>query len=193
MWPWEHLALGYLAGSAAHRLATGRPPDTVALLAVALGTQLPDLIDKPLAWTFDVLPSGLSLGHSLFFAVPVALLSVVVSRRYGRVAVGVVFALAYGTHLLGDVAFTLVAGGELATDFLLWPLIPAGPERGIGLLSRVGRLAGAFGRFLTSPLGQLYLLFDALLLGSAGVIWYRDGRPGLGWLRRGVKKAVAAL
>ena len=38
------------------------------MLALAIGTQLPDLIDKPLTYQFAVLPSGRSLGHSLFFA-----------------------------------------------------------------------------------------------------------------------------
>ena len=31
---------------------------TRAVLALALGTQLPDLVDKPLAWYLDVLPFG---------------------------------------------------------------------------------------------------------------------------------------
>ena len=65
MWPWGHLAVGYLVYSGLSRWRFGRLPGSVATLAVALGTQLPDLVDKPLAWTVNVLASGRSLAHSL--------------------------------------------------------------------------------------------------------------------------------
>ena len=62
MWPWEHLAFGYLLWSLWLR-ARGRslPGDWEALVLV-FATQLPDLVDKPLAWQLGVLPGGRSLG-----------------------------------------------------------------------------------------------------------------------------------
>ena len=50
--PWGHLAIGYLCLSLAIRARWRVPPQGPAVIAVAIGTQLPDLIDKPLAWTF---------------------------------------------------------------------------------------------------------------------------------------------
>lgn len=184
MWPWEHLALAYLFGSAVHRVAAGRGPTTAAVGAIAVASQLPDLIDKPLAWTFGVLPSGLSLGHSLLFAVPLSALVILLARTDGRATLGIVFALAYGSHLLGDATYSLLTSGELATGFLLWPLIPASSEAGIGLLSQAGVFFDAFVEFLETPRGRLYLLFEATLLGGATLLWHLDRRPGLSWFRR---------
>ena len=48
MWPWEHLAIGYLAYSLLGRLAWRRPPTVGTAITVAFGTQFPDLVDKPL-------------------------------------------------------------------------------------------------------------------------------------------------
>ncbi|PSQ17916.1 hypothetical protein BRC99_00275 [Halobacteriales archaeon QS_7_69_60] len=68
MLPWGHLAVGYLAYSLAVRGRTGGPPAGLATAALAVGTQFPDLIDKPLVAWVSLLPSGRSLGHSLLFA-----------------------------------------------------------------------------------------------------------------------------
>ena len=57
MWPWGHLAAGYPVYTAYTRLHTGDPPADVPALVALLGTQLPDLVDKPLA----VLPTVRSL------------------------------------------------------------------------------------------------------------------------------------
>jgi hypothetical protein len=74
MWPWGHLALGYLLYSPFARARFGRPPTDRATLLLAFGTQLPDLVDKPLAWRLDVLPAGRTLGHSLLSVVAVSAL-----------------------------------------------------------------------------------------------------------------------
>ena len=60
MWPWGHLALGYLLHSPLARARFGRPPTDRATLLLVIGTQLPDLVDKPLAWWLGVLPAGRS-------------------------------------------------------------------------------------------------------------------------------------
>ena len=60
MLPWGHLAVGYLAYSLAVRVRSGGPPAGLAVAALAVGTQFPDLIDKPLVSWVSVLPSGRS-------------------------------------------------------------------------------------------------------------------------------------
>jgi hypothetical protein len=59
MWPWEHLAVGYLLYSVSCVL-WGRYPTRIGVAALAFGTQFPDLVDKPLGWWLGVLPSGQS-------------------------------------------------------------------------------------------------------------------------------------
>lgn len=86
MWPWGHLAVGYLLYSAAVRLRTGRPPRAAAVVLLLAGTQLPDVVDKPLAWVYHVVPQGYAVGHSVFVAVPVGLVAALGGIAYGRSA-----------------------------------------------------------------------------------------------------------
>lgn len=84
MWPWEHLAVGYIGYSLSVRLAGRGVPRPRPVVALAVGTQFPDLVDKPLSWTLGVLPSGHSLAHSLFAALPLATLAVTVGVALDR-------------------------------------------------------------------------------------------------------------
>ncbi|EMA24384.1 hypothetical protein C443_04459 [Haloarcula argentinensis DSM 12282] len=100
----------------------------VLLLLVA--TQLPDVIDKPLAWTFAILPSGRMLAHSLVISLPVLTVVVLLAahRSYGRYAV--VFSAGYLSHIAGDFYPIM----RLGTDYyffpnLFWPLLSANPDR----------------------------------------------------------------
>jgi len=185
MWPWEHLAVGYLCYAAYARRRWRVAPAADATFALALATQLPDLIDKPLAWGLGVLPSGRSLAHSLLVAAPLTALAVALAARFGRRRVGVAFALAYASHLAGDVAYPLLTDGALRAGFLLWPLVPApaDPSGGVALLAHVRALLGDFRAFLDTPLGVAYLLFEVGLLGWALARWVGDGAPGFGALR----------
>lgn len=101
MWPWGHAAVAYLLYSG-WRHATDRIPTTVPALAVVVGSQLPDLVDKPLAWTVNVLPNGRSLMHS---AVTVTLLTIAIvwyARRHNRPEPFYAFALGIWAHLFAD-------------------------------------------------------------------------------------------
>ena len=80
MWPWEHAAVAYLCWAALDRRAARS--EGAAVVAVLVGSQFPDLIDKPLSWVFQVLPTGQSLAHSLLFALP--LIGLVVALDSGE-------------------------------------------------------------------------------------------------------------
>jgi len=182
MWPWEHLCFGYLLYSLVAR-GTGREqPSERDTAALAVATQLPDLIDKPLAWTVAVLPSGISLAHSLAFAVPCCLLAWGLARRRSAPALGVAFAVGYGSHLAGDSLYPLFTSGEAATAFLFWPFVARPPIEDTAFLSEVSQLFASFQTFLATPRGQVYLLAEATVLGLVVVLWVRDGRPGTGLL-----------
>lgn len=83
MWPWEHLAFGYVLFSLLVRIGRRRPDDASVYLLV-LFTQFPDLVDKPLAWTFGILLSGLSVGHSVFVALSVSVVALALGHARGR-------------------------------------------------------------------------------------------------------------
>jgi len=169
MWPWGHLAVGYLLYSLAVRLRERRPPTGPAAIAVAFGTQFPDLVDKPLAWTFGVLPNGRSLAHSLLVATLVVAVVAVVFRRWNRGRVATAFAVGYLSHLFGDALSPLASGDVSALAFLAWPLAPP--------------IEYATEQSFAAHLGELAL--DAVVsvefaLGVAVFgLWVVDGAPGL--------------
>jgi hypothetical protein len=183
MWPWEHLAVGYLAYSAFSRLVWGEPPSTRGALVVGFAAVAPDLVDKPLAWSLGVLPSGKSLAHSLFTLVPLAGLAALLGARSGSQRGTVAFVVGYASHLAGDVVYPLVVSGDLRVGFLFWPLVPArgGTE---SVLPHVRELLDSFLAFLGTPQGAVYLAAEVGLLAAAVAVWVADGAPILSALRR---------
>lgn len=166
MWPWEHLVFGYLLYSALVHIS-GRFPRDYPTLALVFGTQFPDLVDKPLAWTLGILVSGRSLTHSLLTAGLLLATLYLVSRRYNHSALAGAFAVGYLSHVAGDALSVVLSGEYYYLGFLAWPLVPAYPdsEGFIGHLSDFDVTA-----------------FSPLELGFAGVvvgIWIIDGLPGL--------------
>lgn len=189
VWPWEHLALGYLLYSG-YRRARGRRPRGGPVLVLAFATQFPDLVDKPLAWSLGVLPGGTSLAHSALVAVPVLVVVAALAARLGVPAVGPAFAIGYLSHLLGDVLYPALTGGGLGGRFLLWPLVSAPAGDYSGVLVEFLQLWGDYLAFLLTPAGVTYLLFEVAFLSAALVVWVLDGRPGPGTVRRAVVAGV---
>jgi hypothetical protein len=181
VWPWEHLAIGYLVYSFLVRHVAGHTPQTVAVVALVIGTQFPDLIDKPLGWGTTLLPSGTSFAHSLLVAIPLAALAVAISSAVDRTDVGIAFAIGYLLHLPADVVYSLLIGGGLNWTFLLWPLVPAPEATTVAIIPFVRNLADQFLAFLATPRGRLYFLLELGLIGGATLRWYVDGTPGLRW------------
>ncbi|SFR73811.1 LexA-binding, inner membrane-associated putative hydrolase [Halogeometricum rufum] len=198
MWPYAHLAVGYLLYSGYAHVRLRRPPSELAALFVVLGTQLPDFVDKPLALV-GVLASGRSLAHSFLFAVPVvALVAGLVYRRTGDTAPGVAFGVSYVSATIGDGAQQFVQGG-LANDlrevsFWVWPLsVPA--ERIVELLGvtpGVERLIAGKAAWTAAhlPLGPELKVwirwFEFAVTVLALSVWFLDGAPGLKLLRETV-------
>ncbi|PSP90537.1 metal-dependent hydrolase [Halobacteriales archaeon QS_4_69_34] len=190
MWPWEHLAVGYLLYSASAR-ARGRVPSENAALAAALGTQFPDLVDKPLSWTLDVLPAGV-LSHSVFVALPLVGVVLLVARRVGRPEPAIAFGIGYLAHLPGDVVPSLVFESRPRYWFLLWPAVPrpgvdvsdpiVGPGAGAGLLTHAAYYFEGYVGALLGPRGALYVAVELAVLLGAVALWLRDGRPGVATL-----------
>ncbi|WP_396611646.1 metal-dependent hydrolase [Haloferax sp. S1W] len=124
MYPVGHLALGYLCYAAVAWLSDRQLPHGLTLLVLAIGTQAPDLVDKPLVF-LGVLPSGRSFGHSLLFVLPA--LAILAKRtahtdfeRHARA-----FIIAVLSHFVGDTYLLALRGEWAALRFLLWPVFPA--------------------------------------------------------------------
>ncbi|UPM42882.1 metal-dependent hydrolase [Halocatena salina] len=183
MWPWEHLAVGYLCYSLYCRTRTGAPPDGWGTIALAFGTQFPDLVDKPLAWQFGLLPSGNSFAHSVFVAGVFSALVLVISNHRDVPQLGIAFVIGYLLHLPGDVLYPLVYGNGPWTEFLWWPFVSVDAGGTLGVLSKVTDLVERTGRFFMTPAGRAYLGAELGLLLSTAVVWWFDGRPGVGVVR----------
>lgn len=187
MWPWTHLAFGYLLYSIYSHHRWSAAPTTAAAVAVGITTQLPDGVDKPLGWWLGVLPGGRSLAHSLLTASFLIALVMAVGRYLHAKRPAVAFAIGYLSHLAGDVLYPLVVKGELRLGFLLWPLTAPGTEPVVTPSGHLAELVLAFASFLATPVGVLYLGADVILVTSALGLWWSDGAPGLAWLKRTVR------
>jgi len=190
MWPLGHLALGYLLFTLGARLETGKPPGELAVLTLAVGTQLPDLIDKPGAYWFGLFAEGRALGHSLFFLVALCAVVGYLGVAYDRRQSAGAFAIGALSHPLADALPVLVKGrfGELS--FALWPVLasPNYPTRSFGphvahwstQLHELTLLG-----FLTQ--WQSFFVIQLWLTVLAAVVWVGDGRPGLALCWRSVR------
>ena len=90
-----------------------------------MGTQLPDLVDKPLAWTVPVLPTGRSLAHSFLVALPILAILWAVADD-SRPAVGAL-SIGWVSHSLADLFPDLLATDWPYTVFVFWPVMSTPP------------------------------------------------------------------
>ncbi|OAQ54159.1 metal-dependent hydrolase [Natrinema mahii] len=181
MWPWGHLAVAYLLYTGYHWRRDRRPPRARPVIALAIGSQFPDLIDKPSAWTFGFLPGGRTLAHSIFVAALLLPAAYGLSRRLGRPETGVAFAIGHASHLVADVPPTAILARDLsATTFLFWPVLEPPQYQSPGSI-----LAG----FLGYSMGW-YEWVQLGLVAVALVAWYHDGAPGLGYGRRALERVT---
>ncbi|WP_299235630.1 metal-dependent hydrolase [Natronomonas sp.] len=171
MLPWGHAAVGYLCYAALCRYSDGARPGGTAVVALAVGTQFPDLLDKPLAWYLGVLPSGRSLGHSVLVAAVLAAIVYRLAAEYGRPELGVAFVVGHGTHLAGDSVYRIAAGefGELR--FFLWPVVSQSGGSGTGYT-----ILEALIELSKTPAG----IFESLLFLATTGLWISHRAPGLG-------------
>ena len=178
MWPWTHLAIGYLLYSISVHALLRRPPCERAALTLAVATQFPDFVDKPLAWLLGVVP-GHSVAHSLFIVGPFILAGMIAAGYDNRPEVGAAWAVGYLSHLVGDV-FSPMAVLEMDIDlgFLFWPVISVPMSTHGGFIQTVLYYATESIAFVFSPLGVLFLAAEMSILSAAVAVWMYDGYPG---------------
>lgn len=172
MWPMGHAAVAYLLYVGYRRLGTGRAPAGAAVLLVAIGSQFPDLVDKPLSWYLGMLPTGRSLAHSLIVLGPLTGLAYAVAQQFDRTDVAAAFGIGAVSHTLVDAGPALWSGSD--ASFLLWPIAVVEPYEE-GAPSVLAMLLES----LTDP----YFHLEFVLLAVAFMVWRHDGYPGLSLFR----------
>lgn len=153
-------------------LTLRRSPRDAPTLALALGTQFPDIVDKPLAWTFHILPNGRSLAHSLLTAVVVLAALRLASRWRGSTDLANAFGVGYLSHLAGDAVGPALAGEYHYISFLAWPLLPP-----------IEYDHGSFLSHLASFQPSMFSMTELGVFGFVLVIWIVDGAPGFPQVR----------
>jgi membrane-bound metal-dependent hydrolase YbcI (DUF457 family) len=167
MWPWGHVAVGYLVYSVLVHLS-GESPRDYPTLALVFGTQFPNLVDKPLAWTLEILPNGRSLTHSLFTAIGIIVVLRLLLHRYDHGREANAFGIGYLLHLVGDAVGPLLSGEYYYLGFLAWPLVPPIEYGEKSFLSELSSL----------ELSMFSSVEAAVFLVVVG-LWILDGAPGL--------------
>ncbi|WP_440010488.1 metal-dependent hydrolase [Halomicrococcus sp. SG-WS-1] len=192
MWPWEHLAFGYLCYSLTVHLVRRSAPETREVLALAVASVLPDLVDKPLSWSLGLFPSGYSIAHSVFVAPVVVAFALALAGWRGRLRYGAAFAVGYCSHLVGDVIYPAVLGEGLKPEVLLWPVVemPA-YENDYGLVERFVVYFSEYLEMLAELELSPVLAFELVLAASVFLLWVYDGMPGVPtpyWLSAGEQR-----
>ena len=184
MWPWTHALFGYACYSlAVHAGFRRRPTDLPAVVAV-FAAVLPDLVDKPLAWTFGVTAGGYGPAHSVLVGAPAAALLGLLLWRTGSEETGFGFVVGYASHLLGDVIFQFFDEGELVLSVLLWPIASAGSDSAGGLVHHFLFFLHRYGGQIRSGEATTYLLATVALAVGVLFLWILDGFPGVRWIGR---------
>jgi hypothetical protein len=137
-------------------------------------------VDKPLAWTVGVVPSGRSFGHSAIVAGAVVAVAAWYARRRFDAGAGWAFGIGYATHLIGDSLVPLRHGAYSDLSFLLYPLTPAPVYPGqAGFGPQLSTLVAAVSGVELSLQLVAYLLTFVFV----ALLWVFDGTPGLAELR----------
>jgi hypothetical protein len=163
VFPHEHLLVALLPAAAYVAVRDRRPPTRGVVFATAVGSQFPDLVDKPLAHQFGVLPSGRVFIHSLPFALPIAVAVLAYGRYTGRPRVAGAFVAAYLLHMIGDTYRSLLAG-QVPPD-LLWPFVAVQPRSTVPFWAGVNRINV-----------RIWTAFSAVVLGVTLLVVVRDVR-----------------
>lgn len=183
MWPWGHLAIGYLLYTVYCGVVRGQVPRGWPVVVLAIGTQFPDFVDKPLAYWFGVLPGGRTLTHSLVVYVPTGIVLVTLSWYYGRAESGIGFSIGWGAHLVGDALNSLLQGSYGQLSFLLWPLRPAPDYAAPNFRFHARQLLSSLDSLdvdrLLTPAEDIFVL-QIWLATFVFLIWVLHGMPPLG-------------
>lgn len=133
MEPTNHVLVALLPVVAYSLLRYRRLPSGSIVLTAVFAGLFADIVDKPLAWTFGIIPSGRMLAHSIVISIPLLVVLLVVAYRTDRLPYAVVFTWGHLSHLAGDFYPVLSQGSNYYYyPNMFWPLMSANPDRNPG-------------------------------------------------------------
>ena len=169
MLPHEHFIVAFVPVFA-YVVLRDRQLISLQLTAIVfIGSQFPDLVDKPLAHQFGLIPSGRVFMHSLPIAIPFLLIVAVYGWKTDRNPLSGAFIFAYLSHLVADHYTSLFGPDPHIPAELLWPLLSV-PAR-----THHPHWAGPDGINIV-----LWTLFSAVVLLATAYFVVRDLRTQLG-------------
>lgn len=171
MFPWGHLSLGYVAYALFDRSGVTPSPEGFPIVVLGITALLPDLVDKPLAWSVGIFPTGRAVFHTLLVLVPLSAGIYWLSRRLDRGPIGDAAIIGLLSHPVGDVLDSVLSEPLYENPkWLFWPLlsVPADENAGFHYLWEIS----------LDP----FFYFETALTVIAVALWYRHGFPGLDWL-----------
>ena len=161
MRPHEHFLVAFLPVFVYALIRYRRLPSKAMLFVVVIGSLFPDIVDKPLAFSAGILPSGRVFMHSLPFVIPLSIIVLAYGSFTDRSHLGLGFVWAHMTHLIGDFRSSLF-DGQIPPD-LIWPLAPASFSPDIPWWAR------------TTPVTvEVWTTFSVLVLGATVIVLSRD-------------------
>lgn len=169
--------MGYLVYATYTRYRHDEHPAGIPAVTLAVATQVPDVIDNPLAYEVGVLPQGRALAHSLLVAVPLCALGLGLGLAWRaggwRARSGAAFAIGYATHLFGDAFPGLLALELDELAFLARPLLSPPDYDAATFAYHLDQFLESAGNLdLASPFVAEWLLF-ALAVG----LWLSHRSP----------------
>lgn len=189
MWPWGHLAFGYVCVSMLTRAIAGRPPTDREAGVVVLATQLPDLVDKPLGWGLNLYTTGYGAAHSALVAGPILITVLAYGIRKRSIA-ALAFVAAYASHPAGDVLSALLDSNPSALARVLWPVADfQSYSTDRGFAERALHYFTTYATELTDPTALAALAAYASMFVAVGALWLYDGMPGTGLFRIAKRRA----
>lgn len=124
MFPHQHFIVA-IVPVVAYIIVFDRRFPTIHLMGIVfLGSQFPDLVDKPLAHQFVMLPSGRVFMHSIPIVLPFLLVLGVYGWKTNRLRLSMAFAFAHLSHVFTDHLSALLSPNPQLPPELLWPILP---------------------------------------------------------------------
>lgn len=181
MWPWEAPVFGYLCYTVYTRLRYRSRPEGWPVLVMAVGSIVPDLIDKPLHWQFGIFSSGYALGHSIFFGAFVTAVGYAWAKRRGVPRLGTAFGFGMVTHEIGAALEHVVAHGHLwfGIEHMLWPIYRVPSSSTAGFWPTTLHYLAEYLYAIVTLDPKPYLIMILAILAIVVPIWVYDGLPGL--------------
>ena len=168
----EHFVVAFLPVLAYVVGRDRRLPSLRLVGVVFVGSQFPDLVDKPLAHQFGILPSGRVFMHSLPTAIPVLLVIAWYGWKTDRIRVSSAFVFAHLSHLIADNYQAFLGPNPRFPPDLLWPFAPP--------------IARPISPYWAGPVGinvRLWTIFSIVLLSIVVSILVIDLRNHFGKAR----------